>query len=93
MVGIGTECPDIELTQKGQVKLLLATRGHFSVMQLTNVDQLPMRGFSVTLAPLKLQVCKCILNLVNSEENFIIIRKRDPNIFGPEICRTILNLH
>jgi len=56
VVGIGTECPDIELTQKGQVKLLLATRGHFSVMQLTNVDQLPMRGFSVTLAPLKLQV-------------------------------------
>ena len=56
IVGIGTECPDIELTQKGEVKLLLATRGHFSIMQLTNVDQLPMRGFSVTMAPLKLQV-------------------------------------
>ena len=57
VVGIGTECPDVELTQKGQVKMLLATRGHFSIMQLTNVDQLPMRGFSVTMAPLKLQVC------------------------------------
>ena len=56
IVGIGTECPDIELTQKGEVKLLLSTRGHFSIMQLTNVDQLPMRGFSVTMAPLKLQV-------------------------------------
>jgi len=55
IVGIGTECPDIELTQKGEVKLLLSTRGHFSIMQLTNVDQLPMRGFSVTMAPLKLQ--------------------------------------
>ena len=56
IVGIGTECPDIELTQKGEVKLLMSTRGHFSIMQLTNVDQLPMRGFSVTMAPLKLQV-------------------------------------
>ena len=64
MVGIGTECPDIELTQKGQVKLLLATRGHFSVMQLTNVDQLPMRGFSVTLAPLKLQVHSSLICLM-----------------------------
>ena len=49
-------CPNIYTVQKGEVKLLLATKGHFSIMQLTNVDQLPMRGFSVTMAPLKLQV-------------------------------------
>lgn len=55
MVGLGTECPDIELRQEGAVKLLLAMRGHFSVVQLTNVDELPMRGLSVTMAPLKLK--------------------------------------
>jgi hypothetical protein len=49
-------CPNLYTVLKGAVKLLLATRGHFSIMQLTNVGQLPMRGFSVTMAPLKLQV-------------------------------------
>ena len=55
IVGIGTECPDIELYQGGKVKLLLASESAFSVVQLTNLIDLPMRGLKVTLAPLKLQ--------------------------------------
>ena len=55
IAGIGTECPDIELTQKGQVKMLLAKSGHFSVVQLTNLDKLPRKGSRVTIAPFKLK--------------------------------------
>ena len=55
IAGIGTECPEIELTQKGQVKILLAKSGHFSVVQLTNLDKLPRKGSRVTIAPFKLK--------------------------------------
>ena len=55
IAGIGTECPDIELNQNGQVKLLLAQKGHYSVVQLTNLKKLPARGFYVNIAPLKLR--------------------------------------
>ena len=55
IAGIGTECPDIELTQKGQVKMFLAKAGHFSVVQLTNLEKLPRKGSRVTIAPFKLK--------------------------------------
>lgn len=55
ITGIGTESPDVELTHDGEIKLLLAKKGHFSVVQLANVDLLPFRGFTVTISPLKLQ--------------------------------------
>ena len=37
------------------MKSLLAQRSRFSIMQLANLDQLPLKGFSVTIAPMKLQ--------------------------------------
>ena len=55
IAGIGTECPDVELTQNGKVKLLLAQRNRFSVVQLTNLNNLPPRDFNVNIAPLKLR--------------------------------------
>ena len=55
IAGIGTECPDVELTQNGKVKLLLAQRNRFSVVQLTNLHNLPPRDFNVNIAPLKLR--------------------------------------
>ena len=55
IIGLGTECPDVELSQNGRVKLLLANKGLFSVQQLTSgLKELPMKGFSVIIAPLKL---------------------------------------
>ena len=41
IAGIGTECPDIELTQRGRVKLLLARKGRYSVVQLNKIQDLP----------------------------------------------------
>ena len=55
IVGIGTECPDIELSQKGQVKILLAKHGLYSVVQMANLKSLPERGFNILVAPLKLR--------------------------------------
>ena len=35
--------------------MLLAKSGHFSVVQLTNLDKLPRKGSRVTIAPFKLK--------------------------------------
>jgi hypothetical protein len=55
IVGLGTECPNVDLRQHGNVKRILAQKGKFSVVQLANLDKLPPRGFSLTIAPLKLR--------------------------------------
>ena len=54
--GIGTECVDVELPGKtsNAVKQLLAARNRYSIVQLTNLENLPSKGILVTVAPMKL---------------------------------------
>jgi len=55
--GVGTECVDVELpsTTGNSVKQFLASRNRFSIVQMTNLDELPPNNFHVTVAPLKLR--------------------------------------
>ena len=54
--GIGTECIDVELPGKtgNAVKQLIAARNRYSVVQLTNLENLPSKGILTTIAPMKL---------------------------------------
>ena len=55
--GIGTECIDVELPEKSgnAVKQLIAARNRYSVVQLTNLENLPSKGILTTIAPMKLR--------------------------------------
>lgn len=57
VTGLGTECIDVELgwKTKNEVKQTLATQSKVSLVQLANLDILPAKGFSLTIAPLKLK--------------------------------------
>ena len=54
--GIGTECIDIELPGRtgNAVKQLIAARNRYSLVQLTNLENLPHKGILTTIAPMKL---------------------------------------
>ena len=54
--GIGTECVDIELPGRtgNAVKQLIAARNRYSLVQLTNLENLPHKGILTTVAPMKL---------------------------------------
>jgi hypothetical protein len=56
ILGIGTECVDIELPGNtgNAVKQLIAARNKYSVVQLTNLENLPSKGILTTIAPMKL---------------------------------------
>eukprot|EP00095_Tigriopus_kingsejongensis_P003730 maker-scaffold357_size197762-snap-gene-0.44 protein:Tk03730 transcript:maker-scaffold357_size197762-snap-gene-0.44-mRNA-1 annotation:"hypothetical protein BN940_13346" len=57
ILGLGTECIDIELgwKTKNQVKTLLAAQNLLSLVQLANVHALPHKHLEITIAPLKLE--------------------------------------
>ena len=54
--GIGTECVDVELAGNtgNAVKQLIAARNRYSIVQLTNLENLPPKGIRTTIAPMKL---------------------------------------
>ena len=56
MAGLATECPSIEVAGAGQrAGQALAGRGAYSLVQLSGVDQLPVTGAFITVAPIKLE--------------------------------------
>ena len=83
--GIGTECVDIELPGNtgNAVKQLIAARNRYSVVQLTNLENLPSKGILTTIAPMKLRggaggPARVFANVHKNHKSFLNKHKHKP---------------